>query len=219
MANPVLQVERRTQVGTRAVHKLRKEGKMPAVIYGHKEETLAISVPEKDFREARQAGAKMFLIRCDDKEQSALLKETQYDTFGDNVLHADFIRVAMDEEVTVEVFIELRGNPVGVTQGGVLEQILRTVEVKCLPAAIPEKLTLDVSKLEVGDNLALKDTEFPSGVKIAHDDPNTTVAQVKMAVVKEEEAPVEEEEVSGKEPEVIVKKAKEEEGEKEEKKS
>ncbi len=219
MANPVLQVERRTQVGTRAVHKLRKEGKMPAVIYGHKEETLAISVPEKDFREAMQAGAKMFLIRCDDKEQSALLKETQYDTFGDNVLHADFIRVAMDEEVTVEVFIELRGNPVGVTQGGVLEQILRTVEVKCLPAAIPEKLTLDVSKLEVGDNLALKDTEFPSGVKIAHDDPNTTVAQVKMVVVKEEEAPVEEEEVSGKEPEVIVKKAKEEEGEKEEKKS
>ncbi|MCB7129211.1 MAG: 50S ribosomal protein L25 [Candidatus Brocadiales bacterium] len=220
MANPVLQVEIRTQVGTRAVHKLRKEGKMPAVIYGHKEETLAISVPEKDFREAMQTGAKMFLIRCDDKEQNALLKETQYDTFGDNVLHADFIRVAMDEEVTVEVAIELRGTPVGVTQGGVLDQILRTVEVKCLPAAIPEKLTLDVSKLEIGDNLALKDTELPSGVKIVHDDLNITVAQVKMVVVKEEEAPVVEEEVvSGKEPEVIVKKAKEEEGEKEEKKS
>ncbi len=219
MANPVLQVERRTQVGTRAVHKLRKEGKMPAVIYGHKEETLAISVPEKDFREAMQTGTKMFLIRCDDIEQNALLKEIQYDTFGDNVLHVDFIRVAMDEEVTVEVPIELRGNPVGVTQGGVLDQILRTVEVECLPAAIPEKLTLDVSKLETGDNLALKDTELPSGVEIAHDDLNTTVAQVKMIVVKEEEAPVEEEEVSGKEPEVIVKKAKEEEGEKEEKKS
>lgn len=216
MANPVLQVERRTQLGTRVARRLRREGKMPAVVYGHKEDALAISVPEKDFRTALQAGAKMFRIHLDNNEQDALVKEMQYDAFGTNILHADFIRVSMDEEVTLEVPIELRGTPVGVTKGGVLEQIQRTVEVKCLPVAIPDKLTVDVSNLDIEGHLALQDMKLPSGVKIVHDDLNAVVAQVRLLVVKEEAAPAEEEELA-KEPEVIAKRAKEEEEKEEEK--
>ena len=210
MANPVLQVEKRAHLGTRAARRLRRDGKVPAVIYGHKEEVMAVSVPEKDFRNALLTGAKMFRIRCDNNEQDTIVKDTQYDTFGEDILHADFIRVAMDEEITLEVSIELRGTPVGTTKGGVLEPILRSVEVKCLPTAIPEKLTLDVSKLEVGEQLTLSDLELPSGVKIARDDLNAMVVQVKLLVVKEEEAPTEEEEPT-KEPEVIAKKTGEEE--------
>lgn len=220
MANPVLQVEKRTQTGTHANRRLRREGKVPAVLYGHKEDTLVISIPEKALRTALQAGAKMFRITCDNSEQDALVKEMQYDTFGCNILHADFVRVAMDEEITLEVPIELRGTPVGTTKGGALEQILRAVEVKCLPTAIPDKLTADVSGLEIGEQLVLKDIELPSGVEIAQDDLDAMVAQVKFLVVKEEEAPVEEEEevVSSKEPEVIAKKAREEEEKKGEEK-
>jgi large subunit ribosomal protein L25 len=214
MDNPVLQVEKRTQLGSHAARKLRRDGKLPAVIYGHKEDTLAISVPEKDFRTALQTGAKMFRIHCDNNEQDALIRETQYDAFGIDVLHADFVRVYMDEEITLEVLIELRGTPVGATKGGVLEQIRRTVEVRCLPAHIPEKLTADVSGLDVGGQLTLKDVRLPSGVEIAHGDMNAMVAQVRLPMVKEEVAPVEEEELA-KGPEVIVKKVKEEEVEEE----
>lgn len=214
MDNPVLQVEKRTQLGSHAARKLRRDGKLPAVVYGHKEDTLAISVPEKDFRTALQTGAKMFRIHCDNNEQDALIRETQYDAFGIDVLHADFVRVYMDEEITLEVFIELRGTPAGATKGGVLEQIRRTVEVRCLPASIPEKLTADVSGLDVGGQLTLKDVSLPSGVEIAHGDMNAMVAQVRLPVVKEEAAPVEGEELA-KGPEVIVKKVKEEEVEEE----
>ncbi|MEE9199904.1 MAG: 50S ribosomal protein L25, partial [Candidatus Brocadiales bacterium] len=206
MANPVLQAEKRTRLGTRASRRLRGEGKVPAIIYGHKEDTLSVYIPEKEFKTALQAGAKMFRIACDNKEQDTLVKEMQFDALGTKIIHADFIRVAMDEEITLEVAIELRGNPVGVAQGGTLEQVLRSVEVKCLPTAIPEKLTADVLKLDIGDHLALKDIELPSGVKIAQDDLDATVAQVKLVVVKEEEAPTEEEEVTAKEPEMIAKK-------------
>ncbi|MFQ5861574.1 MAG: 50S ribosomal protein L25 [Candidatus Brocadiales bacterium] len=219
MENPVLQAERRAQLGTRAVRRLRREGKVPAILYGHKEDTLPLSIPEKDFETALQTGVKMFRIHWDNNEQNALLKEMQYDTFGSKVLHADFIRVAMDEEVTLEVSIELRGTPVGATKGGVLEQMVRAVYVKCLPTAIPDKLATDVSKLDVGERLALKDLVLPSGVKVVHDDLDATVAQVKLLAVEEEAAPAEEEKLA-KEPEVITKKAKEgEEEEEKEKKS
>ncbi len=219
MSNPVLQVEKRSRLGTRAARRLRRDGKLPAVIYGHKEEAMAVSVPEKDFMEAFSEGAKMFRIKCDNNEQTALIKDAQYDTFGDNILHADFIWVAMDEEVTLEVALELRGTPAGTTKGGMLEQLVRHVEVTCLPTAIPEKLTLDVSKLNVGEHLELKDIELPPGVKIAQEDKSAVVAHVKLLVAKGEEAVAEEEEKElAKEPEVIAKKAKEE-GEEEEEKS
>ncbi|MCP4363847.1 MAG: 50S ribosomal protein L25 [Planctomycetes bacterium] len=217
MSNPVLQVEKRSSLGTRAARRLRRDGKLPAVIYGHKEEAMAVSVPEKDFMDAFFAGAKMFRIKCDDNEQTALIKDAQYDTFGDNILHADFIWVAMDEEVTLEIALELRGTPIGTTKGGMLEQQVRHVEVTCLPTAIPEKLTLDVSKLGVGEHLELKDIEIPPGVKIAQEDKSAVVAHVKLLVVKEEEAVAEEEEEPSKEPEIIAKKLKEE-GEEEEEK-
>ncbi|MFQ5956854.1 MAG: 50S ribosomal protein L25 [Candidatus Brocadiales bacterium] len=216
MANPVLHAERRTQQGTRAARRLRREGKVPAILYGHKEDTLSLVVQEKDFETALQTGAKMFRVHLDNDEQNALLKAMQYDSFGRKILHVDFIRVAMDEEVTLEVSIELRGTPVGVEKGGVLEQTLRMVHVKCLPTMIPDKLAVDVSKLDVGEHLALKDVAAPSGVAIVHDDLNTAVAHVKLLAVREEEAPTEEEGLA-KEPEVIAKKPKEEGGEKEEK--
>lgn len=216
MANPVLQAERRTQLGTRAARKLRKEGKVPAVLYGHKEETLVLLVQEKDFETGLQTGAKMFRIQWDNNEENAVLKEIQCDAFGNKILHADFMRVAMDEEVTLEVPVKLHGTPVGTTKGGVLEQILRTVDVRCLPTAIPEKIIVDVSNLDIGDHLVLKDVEPPSGIKVVHDDLNTVVAQVKLLVVKEEVAPTEEGKELAKEPEIIAKKAKEEEKRKEE---
>lgn len=213
MANPILQVERRTQLGKRAARRLRREGKLPAILYGHKEDALALSVGEKEFEAALHAGTRMFRIRWDDNMQDALVKEMQYDTFGGKILHVDFMRVAMDEEVTIEVPIELRGTPVGVTKGGMLEHILREVNVRCLPAAIPERLDVDVSGLDIGGHLELKDVPLPSGVKVVHDDPNVVVAQVKMLAVKEEEVVLPEEEEAAKEPEVIAKKPKEGEGE------
>ncbi|HHT9117890.1 MAG TPA: 50S ribosomal protein L25 [Candidatus Hypogeohydataceae bacterium YC38] len=211
MESPVLQAERRGPLGTRAARRLRREGKVPAVLYGHEVENIPISIPQGALKTAIQMGARMVSIRWDDKEEMALLKETQYDAFGKEILHADLVRVALDKRIVLEVPIELRGTPAGLAEDGVLEQVLRKVKVECLPRAIPEKLTADVSRLRLGESITFKDLELPHDVKVAEEDTGAMVAMVRK-IVEEEVKPAVEEEVA-KEPEVITRKPKEEEEE------
>lgn len=211
MTTPVLKAEGRGALGSRAARRLRREGKVPAVLYGRKADNLALSLPEVELMAALQKGSRMFTIRWGDKEETTLLKEAQYDALGREILHADFVRIAMDQKIELEVPIELRGSPAGLAEGGVLEQVLRKVKVECLPRAIPEKLVADVSRLKVGESLALKDVEQPGGVKIIHEDFSALVAMVRLKIIEEVKPPAEEE--VAKEPEVITRKPKEEEEE------
>lgn len=216
MASNVLTVETRDLLGSRGSRRLRRTGKVPVVLYGLKKDNVVLLTAERALKEVLKSGARIVSLRWDNQEEMALLKDLQYDAMGREILHADFVRIAMDKRIELRVHLELKGTPVGVTEGGVLEQTLREVLVECLPTAIPDKLFADVSGLKVGDSLTLKGVSLPSGVKIAHENLDIPVAIVRKPV-EEVAKPAVEGEEAAKEPEVITRKPKEEEEAEEEK--
>jgi large subunit ribosomal protein L25 len=141
----------------------------------------------------------------------ALLQDVQWDTFFHQVLHVDLLRVRAGERVTVDVPIELRGESPGVQNGGVIEQMIHSVEIEVALDVIPDKLHVNINQLQIGDQLTIKDiTDLPEGAKVLADEDDMIVHCIQPAV-EEEEAPAEEAVVG--EPEVIAKgKQEEEEG-------
>lgn len=216
MASNVLAVETRALLGSRGSRRLRRTGKVPVVLYGLRKDNIVLLTAERALKEVLKSGARIVSLRWDNQEEMALLKDLQYDAMGREILHADFVRIAMDKRIELKVYLELKGTPIGATEGGVLEQTLREVLVECLPTAIPDKLFADVSGLKLGDSLTLKGVSLPSGVKLAHENLDIPVAIVRKPV-EEVAKPAVEEEEAAKEPEVITRKPKEEEEAEEEK--
>jgi large subunit ribosomal protein L25 len=137
--------------------------------------------------------------------QKVFIREVQYDATGDRVLHIDFNQVALDEELSLEVVMEITGKPVGVTaEGGVLSQFVKMIPIRCLPDAIPDKLTADVSGLKLNDNLLIRELKTPQGVTIVAA-PELVVAGVRPPMV-EETAVAAAAEPGPTEPEIIGKK-------------
>lgn len=202
-----LTASQRSEVGTRKVRHLREVGKIPGVIYGHKQDAVAITLEQHDLELAIQHGERMLEIDVDGKRENVLLKDVQYDTFGQHVLHVDLARVDLNERVQVTVPIVLRGTPAGAVDGGVLHQALAEASIQCVVTAIPEDLRASVAELNIGDALHLSDLLLPDGAELL-DDPGVVVASV--AVVAEE-VPAEEEaaEEGAAQPEVIGEKAEE----------
>jgi large subunit ribosomal protein L25 len=199
--------ETRTEFGKNAARKLRRAGKVPAVLYGHKEETLALSLNPKELlvvlHSATGHNSIFSLDIQDGPSTSVMVKDWQYDPLQGNLLHADLLRIAMDETLQVNVPITTTGEAKGVKeQGGIFEFVLREVQVECLPAEIPENITIDISKLEIGSNLRVSDLPLDK-IKILSD-PNLVIAHV--IAPKEEKAPeVIAEQPAAAEPEVIKK--------------
>ncbi len=210
MARVVLKVEERAVLGSRGSRRIRREGKVPLVLYGLNKDTLTLLVGGKEIRDTIRSGARIISLNWDNKEELALLKDLQYDTVSREILHADFLRIAMDKSVEVKVPIELKGVPQGVSEGGSLEQALREVLVECLPGVIPDRLTVDVSAIVIGEVLYLKDVSLPAGVKFVGENLDIPVAAVRKPVEEVAKPAAEEEEVS-KEPELIRRPKKEEE--------
>lgn len=146
-----LNVKKRTKVGSRDSSRLRSEGLCPAVLYGHNEPSVSLAVPYEQLAATLRHGAKVVDLAGDEKGQ-ALLHELQYDTFGRYVLHADLLRIAKGERVTVEIGVEGKGAPSG-DEEGVLNWVNHSVEIECTPANIPEKLHVELSDLKVGDTV------------------------------------------------------------------
>ena len=115
--------------------------------------------------------------------RKVILKDYQTDPVKNKLLHIDFYEISMDKPMTVTVALQLTGKPIGVAEGGVLEQQLREVQIKCLPDRIPEFIDVDVSALNIGDNLALENVKAPEGIKILTDKKRTVAV---ITVVKEE---------------------------------
>ena len=199
--------EPRTEFGKNAARKLRRAGKVPGVLYGHKEETLALSLNPKELlvilHSATGHNSIFSLDIQDGPSTSVMVKDWQYDPLQGNLLHADLLRIAMDETLQVNVPITTTGEAKGVKeQGGIFEFVLREVQVECLPAEIPENITIDISKLEIGSNLRVSDLPLDK-IKILSD-PNLVIAHV--IAPKEEKAPeVIAEQPAAAEPEVIKK--------------
>ncbi len=208
----LLKAQKRSEAGTRKARALRKQGLIPGVIYGHGRKTQSITMSEHDVTLAVLHGERLLEIELDGKKENALIKEVQYDTFGQEVIHVDLTRVRLDERVEVTVPILLRGTPVGLSSDGVLQQAANEVTMECIVTEIPEDISLQVTDLEVGEARYMRDLPLPEGAKLVS---NSDTMVCSVIVIAEEEAEPEEAlaEEAAPEPEIIGEKPEPEEGE------
>lgn len=192
----------RSELGSKANRRLRGAGLLPGVIYGHKEAIIPVTLPRKEVVGHLTRGAHLFDLNLDGKSEKVLVKEVQYDHLGDQVIHVDFARVSLDEKVKVSVPVELRGTPRGEADGGVLQQIIKALEVECLVTEIPDMIRHNVAEMALNDVLHIKDIKLPEGVKVLQDG-DLIVATVKEILEQVAATPAEEGEA---EPEVIGRK-------------
>ena len=205
--------------GKNAARRLRQTGQVPAVLYGGKGESVAVTVNARQVTgilRSESGHNTIFTVKLPGGEQKAMLKDWQVDPVKGTLLHVDMLRVAMDVRMRFKVPVHTFGEPQGVKlQGGIFEMVTREVEVECLPADIPEEFEVDITELLIGKQLRASDLPVdPAKIKLVTD-PQRVIAHV-VALRAEEEKPVEAvaaEAVAPAEPEVIKKGKKEEEGE------
>lgn len=209
--------------GKNASRRVRREGKVPANLYGIAAENVSLVLDKKDIFEILRSEAgenTIFKISYDSKTQDVMIKEVQTNPANDELLHVDLILITMDKEIRVTVPFVLTGEAVGVkTEGGFVDFVTREVELECLPKAIPEHIEVDISALHLHQSIKVEEISLPEGAKWVSD-PETVIAmihaQAKEEVVVEEEELEEEVIAEGEEPEVIKKEKPEEEEEKKE---
>jgi large subunit ribosomal protein L25 len=195
-------IQPRNELGSRANKRLRDAGLIPGVIYGHKEAVVPVTLPKKEVVGHLNHGTHLFELGLDGKNETVLVKEVQYDHLGLEVLHVDFARVSLDEEVDVTVPLELKGEPKGEKDGGVLQQVIAEIELRCKVTDIPDVIRHDVSEMALDDVLHISDLKLPAGVT-AVQDADQVVAQVRAVEEEAAAAPAE----GTAEPEVIGKAA------------
>jgi len=214
MAVIPLKGSRREKLGKGGARKARAAGHIPAVIYGHGEQPAAVNVDRVEFETAirlHKGGNPIVSLSLDGKEHTALLRAAQRDPLSHQIIHVDFQHISLTETVEVKVNVHLVGVPTGVKDGGgILETILREIEVRCLPTAIPSAIDVDVTSLAVGDSIHVRDIKV-EGLTVLSD-PDATVAVVAAPTVMEEKPAEAVGEPAVAEPEVVATKGKKEEG-------
>ncbi|MGH9459057.1 MAG: 50S ribosomal protein L25 [Thermoanaerobaculia bacterium] len=217
MAEISLEVTRREERGKGAARRLRRDGKVPAVVYGGGREPVAIEVDQKQIREliakSEHGVRSIFLLSLagSDAKRHAMIKEVRVDPVKGSMEHIDFVRVMLDKKVKVTVPVHVFGTPDGVKNGGgILEFQVRELHVECLPTAIPDSIDIDVSALGVHEVIRIEDVKMAEGVTIL-DDPERVVASIGLPRA-EVSAEMVTEVVEEVEPEVIKKGKPEEEG-------
>ncbi|HZT81318.1 MAG TPA: 50S ribosomal protein L25 [Gemmataceae bacterium] len=207
-----LAVQPREGTGSLAARRLRKQGLLPAVIYGHKEATVVVALSHDDFAKALGKGARLVELKTDGGAEAAIIQDIQWDHLGKDVLHVDFRRVSKDERVVVSVPLHLRGVAPGVSGGGLLDQPLHVIDVECLVTAVPDEIRVNIGELQQDQAIHVKDLRLPEGVK-AMADPDAIVVHIRAPLAEPEAAAAPAAETA--EPEVIGRQAKPEEGEEE----
>jgi large subunit ribosomal protein L25 len=209
-----LQAEPRDSRGKRNAKRLRAGGKVPAILYGHGQKTLSLAVATDQITAAIRHGSRVVKLKGAAND-SALIRDLQYDTFGLEILHVDFARVSEHERVRVKVPLEIRGLAAGIKEGGVVEHLIHTVEIECPVSAIPEKVVINVAALKLEDSMTVGQATLPEGAKIVSGADEIAVQCIKPKA-EEEEGAAEPGAEGGVEPELIRKeKAAEDEEEKE----
>jgi large subunit ribosomal protein L25 len=215
MAVIPLKGNRRETLGKGGARKARAAGDIPAVLYGHGEQPVAVSIQARELDlalRAHKGGNPIVNLAVSGGEFTALIRDVQYDPLTHDILHLDFQHISLTETIEVKVAVHLTGLPLGVKDGGgILETILRELEVRCLPTAIPPSIQIDVSHLNIGDSVHVREVSVPD-VTILNDGGETIATVVPPTVMEEKAA----EEVAvgdaaaTAEPEVITKGKKEE---------
>ena len=204
-----LKVEPRTSVGRSAVRKLKARGVIPAIIYGGKDKPQPLQVSARDINAmmSHASGENVLVeleVAGEKSNRTALVQEVQHSPVSGDILHIDFHAISMDETIQAEVPLEPTGIPNGVKNfGGLLEQSLRALTIECLPRDLPDRVTVDVSQLNIGDSIHVRQIQLPSGVT-SKVPPDLTAFSVLAPTVEEEPVVAEAEAAAG--PEVITEK-------------
>ena len=188
MQIPKIAVVPRHDSGSRSARHHRSEGRIPTVLYGHRREPRTFTIDARTFEAALKSGARMVDISWEKEGRRTLIKDVQYDHMGDSPIHVDFQEIAMDEVIHLKVALHFEGVPKGTKEGGVTEYQMNDVEIQCLPADIPERISVQISDLAVGDSIHLHQVALPQGVTLLHakDKDNLVVS---VALPKIEAAP------------------------------
>jgi large subunit ribosomal protein L25 len=211
--NLTISSQPRDAFGKNASYRIRQGGRIPAILYGEGQTNLALVLEKKDVIKILKSETglnTLFKIAVEGGERDVMIKDVQIDPISDQLMHADLIQIDMNKAVRVEVPIELLGEAIGVkTEGGFIDFMTRELQIECLPALIPERLTVDVSELHLHQSIKVAEVALPEGIKLITD-PGAVVALVQVPhEEKVEAAPVVEEGVEAAaapaEPEVIKK--------------
>ena len=212
-----LKARQRTDTGKQVVKALRRNGGLPAVVYGSGESSTPLTLDYREFegflRKTRGESVVINLEIEGMEDKKALLRDIQRDYLRNQLLHADFQQIRMSDRITTEVSLVLLGEPIGVTRdGGVLDQSLRVIEISCVASEIPEHLEVDISNLSMGETVHISDLSFDN-VEIVTDG---EVAVVSVLTPMAEEPEEEEVDLDQEEPEIIGQAREDGEGEEEE---
>lgn len=206
-AKVALKATSREQRGSVAARRLRRAGELPANITGLGKEPRAVTVPAREFNAVRRSRAQLIPIDLEGEQLEVIVRELQLDTFGDHVLHVDFEEVRRGETLELEIPIDIVGEAAGAADGGVLEVKMDSVNVSCLPSAIPERIVVEVDRLEIDEEIRLRDLVLPEGVTLAEDQDEDEIIVLVSTPVGAEEEEEEAEDLepaeAGSEPEVI----------------
>jgi large subunit ribosomal protein L25 len=201
MATEQIDTKARTKTGKGASRRLRSAGRLPVIFYGPDTDPIMLSVDSsglKKMLKGRSAENIIFDLRIDSNGASqtkkVMIKEIQRDPVTRDYLHVDFYEISMGKEIEANIPIQLINTPVGVTNGGVLEHARRELTVSCLPRDLVEMIDVDVSGLDIGDTLHIRDIVLPPGVKSIEDE-DLTIATVGSPTITAKEEEVEGEEV------------------------
>lgn len=162
-----LEAQLRERVGSQESIRLREQGRIPAIVYGHKKDPVAVSFDAHDLVEGLHHGHRLMDITVGGETQAVLVKDVQYDYLGRDVIHADLIRVDVTERIKVSVPIELKGTAKGTHEGGMIEEHVDSLDVEVVVSAIPEFIAVQIQDIGVGDSLHASDVELPDGVDLA----------------------------------------------------
>ncbi len=196
-----LTVENRETIGTKEAKSLRRNGKIPANFYYKGTGNMNLSIDEKELNQALHSGHRIFEVNLAGETQYVMFKAIQYHPVTDDIIHVDLMRVRRDEKMTISVPIHLEGDAEGVKQGGVLSQIMNTIDIECLPTDVPEFISLDISELEVNSSVSVANLTVDSKLTLlAEEDqviatchPPREEEEVEVEVEAEEGEEVEEE--------------------------
>ena len=172
MPDTKLAAEVRSEKGSPAAGRLRREGRLPAVVYGLGGDAVSVTVNAHQLGNilSSKTGANTLItLQVDGKDELALARQIQRDAVKGTLVHVDFVRVRADQTIQAEVRLSLLGQPEGVSQGGMLEQLMHSLTVEGLPGQLPTEIEHDVTALVLGDQLHVSDVQLPAGVVITND--------------------------------------------------
>ena len=215
MATARLSASPRQSTGKGNARKLRASGQVPAVVYGHAREPQALALPAREIErllETVSAASTVIELAVDGKMARTLIREVQRHPYRREILHVDFQELVAGEKVTVNVPIVLAGTPEGVKAGGIVDQVLRELEIEVDPVNMPNHIDVDISHLTIGHSIHVSELRIPDGVTVL-DDPEATVVVLGAPRAETPAAGVEAVEEAPAEPEVIGRGKQEEEGE------